>query len=181
MRGTPTLYQGDELATEDGVIPDDKLHDPPAKRLGPKFGRDPCRTPMQWDATPNAGFSSVEPWLPVSADYRERNVAAAANDPTSIFNLYRRLIAVRRATDALFGGSYCSVPVSDDVCFAYLREADGARFLIALNFSAEPRNLDLSSAAGSGVVVVSTWLDREGAIDLASVTLRGDEGILVRL
>ena len=181
LRGTPTLYQGDELGTEDGILPAHQLRDPQALILGPTFGRDPCRTPMQWDDTPFAGFSRSEPWLPVSADYKQRNVASQATEPTSMFNLYRRLLWLRRAMPALTAGSFRSVSVTDDECFVYLREAAGVTLIVALSFWARPRTLDLSSIAARGTVMVSTFLDREEPVDLAHLTLRGDEGLLVRV
>ena len=70
LRGTPTLYYGDELGMENGVIPPDKVQDPQGKNLGAERTRDVSRTPMQWDASPNAGFSTVEPWLPISSDFQ---------------------------------------------------------------------------------------------------------------
>src|SRR5262249_10845108 len=101
LRGTPTIYYGDELGMGDGVIPPEKEQDPWGKRVpGMGFGRDPERTPMQWDTTPNAGFCppGVEPWLPVNADYAQRNVDMQRNDPRSMFTLTHRLLHLRRAT-----------------------------------------------------------------------------------
>jgi alpha-glucosidase len=176
--GTPTLYQGDELGMRDADIPLEKMQD--------LLGRDPTRTPMQWDASENAGFSSegVEPWLPLADDYAKVNVEAQENDPSSMLALFRRLIALRRETPALAAGSYRSLDASDEEVFAYLREHEGEQILVALNFGPEPRTLDLSAASSAiaGEVLCSTGMDRVGEeVDLSRLELRGDEGCLVRL
>lgn len=77
LRGTPTLYYGDELGMRDVPIAHERAHDPFEKRVPEMgFGRDPERTPMQWEASANAGFSSAEPWLPIACDYTRCNVAS---------------------------------------------------------------------------------------------------------
>ena len=106
LRGTPTLYQGDEIGIGKVDIPPDRVRDPQDLRQpGMGLGRDRSRTPMAWDATPNAGFSTAEPWLPLHPDWRTRNVAAQEADPASMLWLYRRLLAARRASPALSLGS----------------------------------------------------------------------------
>jgi len=179
LRGTPTLYYGDELGMENGVIPPEKLQDPRGINLGLEHSRDPCRTPMQWDASPNAGFSDVEPWLPVSADYATRNVAVQSDDPTSMLNLYRRLLRYRRRSPALYGGSYRSLDAEDD-CFAYLREANGERRLIALNFADSHRRISVPGEE-VGQIVLSTHLDRMERVSLSELELRPHEGVIIEL
>jgi alpha-glucosidase len=142
LRGTPTLYYGDEIGLENGLILPHQVQDPQGINLGVERTRDVCRTPMQWDSSPNAGFSAHQPWLPVSPDYATRNVAAQAKDPFSILNLYRKLLQVRRQSAALFGGSYHSLDAGPD-CFAYLRQAGDERFLVVLNFSPHHQSLKL--------------------------------------
>ncbi len=89
LRGTPTLYQGDEPGMRDVAIPPPLMQDPWEKNLpGRSLGRDPERTPMQWDATPNAGFTTGGPWLPVAEDYATVNVATQRDDPRSMLSLY---------------------------------------------------------------------------------------------
>jgi alpha-glucosidase len=163
-------------------IPPDKIQDPQGINLGPERSRDVCRTPMQWDAGPNAGFSpaGVETWLPLADDYAAHNVAALADDPTSIFTLYTRLLHLRRATPALYGGSYHPLDVGYDDVYAYLREDGGQRYLVALNFTAEPRTLAVPGET-SGRVVLSTHLDREESVSLDALALRGNEGVLIQL
>src|SRR6185503_17285360 len=97
LRGTPTMYNGDEIGMHDVDIPPELVQDPQELGVpGIGLGRDPERTPMQWDASPNAGFTSGTPWLPLAANYRTANVAAEHDDPASMLTLYRRLIALRR-------------------------------------------------------------------------------------
>ena len=195
LRGTPTLYYGDELGMENGVIPPEKIQDPQGVNLGAERTRDVCRTPMQWNASPYAGFSDVEPgsgepfdgaqdrpvepWLPVSADYATRNVAVQSADPTSILNLYRRLLWYRRQSPALYGGSYQPLDVDDD-CFVYLRQAGDERRLIVLNFVGEPRQVSIPGEE-SGRVAISTHLDRDKSVSLSGLKLRPFEGVVLEL
>jgi alpha-glucosidase len=180
LRGTPTIYYGDELGMENGVIPPEKVQDPQGVNLGADRTRDVCRTPMQWDGGPAAGFSDVEPWLPVSADYATRNVAAQLADPASILNLYRRLLWHRRESPALHGGSYQPLDVGDDACFVYLRVAGGERRLVALNFTADPRRISIAGE-GTGQIAVSTHMDRDEKVLLSELKLRPHEGVVVEL
>lgn len=180
LRGTPTLYYGDELGLENGVIPPEKMQDPQGLRLGPKRNRDVARTPMQWDASPHAGFSSADPWLPVSADYATRNVATQSADLTSILNLYRRLMWYRQATPALQGGTYRAVDVGHEGCFVYWREHSSGRRLIALNFTDNVVDLSLSGDE-KGTVAISTHLDRVENIALSKLWLRPNEGLIVEV
>ncbi len=179
LRGTPTLYCGDELGMENGVIPPDKIQDPQGKNLGPERTRDVARTPVQWDASPHAGFSSVEPWLPVSADYQTRNVAAQSGDPQSILNLYRQLLWLRRSSPALHGGSYRALDVACE-CYAYVRESGADRKLVVLNFSSEVCTVSIP-AATSGKILLSTHMDRQGTEALDSLKMRPFEGMVLAL
>lgn len=178
LRGTPTIYYGDEIGMMDVPIPPGRVRDPFELNVpGMGLGRDPERTPMQWSAAPNAGFTTGAPWLPLAADYRETNVETQRCDPGSMLALHRRLLALRRAEPALSIGSYTPVDAEGDV-LAYLREHEGSRFLIALNLGAEPASLAFD---GAGEVVLSTHVDRKDDAIRARVDLRGDEGVVVRL
>ncbi len=179
LRGTPTLYYGDELGLENGVIPPEKIQDPQGINLGAERTRDVCRTPMQWDEGPNAGFSNIEPWLPVSADYATRNVAVQPTDATSMLNLYRRLLWYRRRSPALYGGDYQPLDVDDD-CFVYLRAAGDERRLIALNFTAGQHRISVPDEE-AGQIVISTHMDREEKVSLSALELRPHEGVIVEL
>ncbi len=189
LRGTPTCYYGDEIGMQDVPIPFDECMDPAALQQPALFeiwGRDPERTPMQWDGSPNAGFTpaGIKPWLPLAANYQERNVALQELDPRSMLRLFRALAAARRAEPALNRGSFALVETGCDDVLAYRREdAEGDGFLVVLNFGTTARTLDLTSAVGQRrpVVVLSTAMDRDGTIDPAQVALRPDEGLLLRL
>jgi alpha-glucosidase len=180
LRGTPTLYYGDELGMHDVSIPPELVQDP-AERNEPGLGRgrDPERTPMQWDRSPNAGFTAGMPWLPVAADYPQINVEVERDDPTSMLTLHRRLIALRRAEPALSVGTYTAVPAHGDL-IAYLRSAAERRLLVVLNLGSHPQTFDLTEVGG-GRVLLSTHLDRAGDALYDTLMLRGDEGVVVEL
>jgi alpha-glucosidase len=181
LRGTPTLYYGDEIGMHDVPIPPELVQDPFEKNVpGLGLGRDPERTPMQWDAGPGAGFTTGHPWLPVAGDYRSVNVAVQRDDPRSLLSLYRRLIALRRAEPALAVGSYTPVPAGEDLV-AYLRQQGPRRFLVVLNFDSRPQTFDLGRVAASGRVALSTQPNRAGEQVCGSLALRSDEGVVVEL
>ena len=174
LRGTPTLYQGDELGIGKVDIPSDKVRDPKELREpGIGLGRDPSRTPMAWDTSANAGFSSAEPWLPLHGDWRTRNVAAQADDPGSMRALYKDLLRLRRAEPALSIGSL-ELDRGTDHVLAYKRRHGASRIQILLNLSNGERRWP--DALEPGTVLLST---------LGSSTdtgwLRPDEGVIIRL
>jgi alpha-glucosidase len=182
LRGTPTLYYGDEIGMTDVPVPPERMQDPWGFRV-PGLGRDPCRTPMQWNPGPNAGFSppnTPELWLPLADDYREVNVERQLADPNSILNLYRRLLDYRRTSPALQSGSYQAIDGVPESCFVFLRQVEGKRILVALNFSNQNQRLALPSL-GEGRLVTSTQLDRQEPVALAELVLRADEGVMVEL
>jgi alpha-glucosidase len=174
LRGTPTLYYGDEIGMGDVPVPADRVQDPWERRVpGQGLGRDPVRTPMQWDDGPNAGFCApgVEPWLPLADDADANNVAAQGDDPRSILALYRALLALRRAEPALALGSYRTISADDGV----LVYARGDELRVALNLSAEP-----AETAGRGVVLLGTDPARAGEALRGSLRLAGGEAVIVR-
>jgi oligo-1,6-glucosidase/alpha-glucosidase len=174
LRGTPTLYQGDELGIGAVEIPPERVRDPrEIRQPGIGLGRDPCRTPMPWDASPGAGFSSAEPWLPLNPDWRTRNVAAQEADPGSMLALTRALLRLRRAEPALSVGNYLPV-ASNGNLLAFMRHTAGSRVLVALNLGAEP--VPLPGEALGGKRLLSTLSGEAGG-----ATLRGNEGVILRL
>ncbi len=177
LRGTPTLYNGDEIGMEEGIIPPHMIRDPQGIILGAERSRDGCRTPVQWDASTGAGFTSGEPWLPLSDDYQTRNIAVQSQDPTSIYNFYRRMIWYRNQSPALSIGDYRSLE-SPDGTFVYLREHGDEQLLIALNFSDDPQTVEVSRA---GNVVISTLMDRDEMLDGRTLELRPNEGVVIEL
>ncbi len=181
LRGTPTLYYGDEIGMVDVPIPPEKVQDPFEKNVpGMGLGRDPERTPMQWDGKPGAGFTTAgDPWLPIATDHGEVNVAAQRVDPSSILTLYRRLIHLRRSEPALAVGGFRHVATEQHL-FAYQRQDGNRQFLIALNFSDGPRTFRYDSAQGS--IALSTQLDRDGEkVIEGRIDLRGHEGVIMEL
>ena len=143
LRGTPTLYYGDELALTDVAIPPDKVQDPRELREpGLGLGRDPVRTPMPWNASDRAGFSTAEPWLPLNPDWPTRNVAAQAADPGSMLALHRDLLALRRKHAALAIGDFRLIEAEGDV-LAFERWHGDERIVIALNLGDIPQRFAL--------------------------------------
>ena len=170
LRGTPTIDYGDEIGMTDVVIPPTRVQDPRELREpGLGLGRDPVRTPMPWNASAQAGFSTAEPWLPLGDDWRVRNVAAQAADPGSMLALYRDLLALRRKHAALAEGDFRLIATSGDV-LAYERSLGPERIVVALNLGSGDQPFTLPA----GEVLVSTR--REPVIP---GVLRGDEGIVL--
>ena len=185
LRGTPTMYYGDEIGMDDVDVPPDKAIDPWGLQMpGLGLGRDPERTPMQWSDAPNAGFTmqNVEPWLPLADDFAQVNVEAQRDDPRSLLNLYKRLLALRHESTALRSGDYAPVDVEAADCFVYWRsQVDGGgdeELLVALNFSDEPRQVALPGG-GKGRILLSTKSERGGEVDLSALSLAGNEGVVL--
>src|SRR5690606_32988881 len=121
LRGTPTMYYGDEIGMNDVSIPPELVQDPQEKNVpGIGVGRDPERTPMQWDDSENAGFTTGIPWLPLMKNYKEVNVDNEWNEPKSILSLYRKLIAFRNGEPALKVGDYTPVYTEGNL-LSYIR------------------------------------------------------------
>jgi alpha-glucosidase len=180
LRGTPTIYYGEEIGMLALLIAPDKLHDPIGDSIpGLSHGRDSVRTPMHWDASAHAGFTKGTPWLPIG-DNAADNVAGQRQDRRSIFNLYRRLTGLRRSSTALRAGHYGNI-VAHDHTLAFTRETDTERMLIALNFAAASATLRLSPEQATGVIVLSSFADRENDPINGAVTLRANEGVVIRL
>jgi alpha-glucosidase len=181
LRGTPTLYYGDEIGMHDVAIPVHRIQDPFEKNVpGLGVGRDPVRTPMQWNAGRGAGFTRGEPWLPIANDYSMNNVAVLRCQSASILSLYRRLIELRRSEPALSVGDYAALPSGEDL-MAYMRKAGERRLLIVLNFDADSRRFNLSELQAGASLLLSTYLDRAGEKLDEELHLRGDEGVIIEL
>ena len=179
LRGVPTCYYGDEIGMRDAKIPPEAAQDPQGVASS-EHNRDPARTPMQWDGSLNAGFTpeNVEPWLPVY-DPGGINVQAQRDDPRSMLALFRRLIQLRRELPAFCVGSYLALDAGDEESLIYLREHDGQRVLVALNFGGESATIDLSQVGGGSKILCSTYLDRSEDLDLRALALRPYEGVIV--
>jgi alpha-glucosidase len=178
LRGTPFVYQGEELGLLDAEIPPERVVD--------VDGRDPERAPMPWrppsEAGEGAGFTTAKPWLPLVADAESLCVERQAADPRSTLTLVRRLAAVRARTPALQSGAQRTVEAGSDV-FAWLREGDGERLLAVMNFATDPvpfRPLD--ELPRRATLVLSTDPDRaDGEVDPNGFVLGPSEAVLLRL
>ena len=181
LRGTPTLYYGDEIGMHDVAISPEKVQDPFEKNVpGRGLGRDPQRTPMQWSAARNAGFTEGEPWLPIAEDYAQVNVEAERDHPDSMLTLYTQLIKVRRGESALEVGQFEPMDADGDL-LTYVRRDRESAFLIALNLGLQQQVINFSNKASEGRIVLSTYLDRAGERVGGDLHLRAEEGLLVRL
>jgi len=179
LRGTPTLYYGDEIGMHQVAIAAEQVRDPFEKNVpGIGVGRDGCRTPMQWDASPCAGFSTATPWLPLADDFRHENVANLDADAASILSLYKALIGLRKKLPQLVSGDYVPIAAEGDLLL-YRRRSGGATVVIALNLGAEPVSIAADAAGLSGEILLSTFLDRQGEKIRGALDLRGDEGVII--
>lgn len=175
------MYYGDEIGMRNTEIPPDRLQDHFERNVpGRGLGRDSSRTPMQWNAGDFAGFSSREPWLPVSSDFQVVNVEAEENENSSVLLFYRELLRLRHSHAALAQGRYQPVAMTGDL-FAYVRSSPQNRLLIALNFGEKPSQLDLAAEGMQGRVVLSTHLDRAERSSGYDIALRANEGVIVEL
>ena len=159
---------GTKSACNKLLLPQKRCGIPSKKNVpGIGIGRDGCRTPMQWNSSEFAGFSAVEPWLPLANNFREENVATSRDDKYSLFRLYRRLINLRRSHIAL--------------TVLFFREWRDDRLLIALNMGCQPSAISFAGQRLSGFVLLSTFADREGEAVADTVDLRGNEGLVVTI
>ena len=181
LRGTPTMYYGDEIGMQDVPIPVAQVQDPFEKNVpGLGLGRDPERTPMQWSGGEHAGFTTGKPWLPIAGDHQTINVALERDSPTSILTLYRRLIELRRSEPALSVGDFAPLPLRGDL-MAYIRKTDQRRLLVVLNLGAKPQNFSIADLQCRGSLLLSTHLDRSREALQDKLELGGDEGAIIEL
>jgi alpha-glucosidase len=145
LRGTPFLYMGEELGLEDALVPEDRVVDP--------GGRDGCRAPIPWTAEPPHGWGA-DPWLPFAAHAGARSVAVEQDHPGSFLNLYRRLLAARRASPALRAGSFEWLPTPAGV-LAWRREAEGERRVVVVSFEGNGEPFAGEAFAGYRVSIAS--------------------------
>jgi alpha-glucosidase len=177
LPGTLTLYYGEELGMTNVPIPPDQVQDPAEKNEpGLGQGRDPERTPMLWDASPSAGFTSGSPWLPLGDNHADLNVEALDRDPASTLHLYRQLIQLRKTSATLVTGKLQSVK-ADQHLLSFERIGEKETFLVLLNLSYDTVRFPLEI----GTVVLSTCLDRDAQIVSGHLDLRPAEGTVVRL
>jgi alpha-glucosidase len=181
LRGTPTLYYGEEIGMEDVPIPPEDVQDPYEKQQpGLGLGRDPERTPMPWDGSAQGGFSSGRSWLPLAPNHRWVNVATLSRDPESILTLYRRLIQLRRAHPALSVGTLEGVEALGDV-LAYRRRQGQDHLLILLNLGHEACRLPRPDVAATARPLLSTTLEDRDPWAGPEILLGADEGLVLDL
>lgn len=176
-RGTPYIYQGEELgmtnaaftsiddfrdieslnhyahAVEGGADPEQVLEGLRA------MSRDNARTPMQWDASDHAGFSTGEPWIPVNPDHREVNAEAARADADSVYHYYRRLIALRHTEPVVAHGDFTPLLPDDDRVYAFIRQHEDSELLVLGNFTGEPAHVDLPAGWESAELLIGNVPD----------------------
>jgi alpha-glucosidase len=179
LRGTPTLYYGDEIGMHQLAIAPEDVRDPFEKNVpGIGVGRDGCRTPMQWDSSAFAGFSEVRPWLPLPEDHVHENVANLEADERSILTLYKRLIALRKACPPLVSGDYHPIAAQGDL-LVYRRAIEEKAVIVVLNLGPDPIAVTTSAIRFRSEILLSTFLDREGERLEGVLDLRGNEGVIV--
>jgi glucan 1,6-alpha-glucosidase len=174
MQGTPYIFQGEELGMTNIKLPledyvDVEIHnlfrDRTAAGHSPeavmesiwKRGRDNARTPMQWTAGDNAGFSDAKPWLTVNPNHTEINAEAALADPDSIFYYYQKLIRIRKELDVIRCGSFTLLCPEDENVFAYTRDTDKAHLLVVCNFSAQAQPFQIPEAFREAQVLLANY------------------------
>jgi len=178
LKGTPFMYYGEEIGLPNSKITRKDVMDTIGKMYWPIVkGRDGERNPMQWNAGPQAGFSSVKPWLPLNADYSEINVEAQEKDPLSVLNFYRRLIALRREKPVLQRGGYEQVP-SDKGIMAYRRTYRNEEILVILNFAGE-RKVQAIDSSKRWKVLLGTQRSSESAIDKDGLAVYPYEALIL--
>ena len=178
LRGTPTLYQGEELGLENAIISADEIQDPFAK-AGKGQGRDGERTPMPWDDSAHAGFSTHTPWLRLGGDAALKHVAAQDKDPLSMLAMTRALFKLRKQEPALSRGEWSAL-YADDHSLSYERILGQDRFAILLNLTGQ--TILVEPPPYSAKLVLSSYLDHtEKAFDFSDhVTLRPNEGCIFK-
>src|SRR5437660_4135242 len=149
LRGTPIMYYGEEIGMENNDPKrKEDVKDPIGKIGWPQEkGRDGERTPMQWTSDANAGFTQGTPWLPVPPSYKTHNVANEQQDPNSILQFYRHLLALRHQNRALLDGDYVPLNENDPDVLSYLRRYKDQSVLVVLNMSSQARTIDLDLAS----------------------------------
>lgn len=188
LRGTPIIYYGDEIGMLDGDNLGDVSLDPwPIVAGLPHLSRDVARTPMQWDSSEVAGFSTTlhdkileSPWLPIHSRYKQINVSSQQADPRSLLSLYAALLKLRKSSVALVGGSYQAVADQPEGTYVYVREAGDERLAITLNLGPEACQISFPGEE-TGRIMLSSYMDRQGEEPMNKLSLREYEGVVVRL
>src|SRR5215470_12585333 len=181
LRGTPTLYYADELGHPSVPIPAGRERDPFGINMpGGTQGRDPVRTPMPWDGSGHAGFSTVEPWLPLPADAATLSVARQKDDARSMLSLTRALIALRRREPALALGEWAPFAVEGEAV-AYTRSWEDETFLVVLDLQSRAKTVRAATGGITGQIALSTHPGRIGKRVAGALDLQADEAVVIAL
>ncbi len=172
-RGASLFYYGDAIGmkTTDPTRKED-VQDPVGKAMWPYYkGRDGERTPMQWNDTANAGFTTSDhPWLPVPPTYKTVNVTAEEKEPDSMLSWYKSIIELKRANDAFAHGDNVMLDTANDKVLSWMRQApDGSQVVVTCNFTADPQTVNLSGGGNLKGTHARTLLKSPGGTDPASL------------
>ncbi len=191
LRGTPFVYYGEEVGLRDGKLRRSDRRDPYTIRYWPlKTGRDSARTPMPWDDSLHAGFTTGRPWLPLSHDWRETNFAHEQRDPDLMLSLYKRLIRLKKESQALTSGAYQPIDAGSKDCLLYHRSFQAETYtegmLIAVNFRSQMQTVSIPTTVVMhgrvGTIILSTNPQRRtDRWNANQFQLGPDEGMVVRL
>ena len=177
LRGTPTMYYGDELGMPDASIPPNQVKDPAELRQpGQGFGRDPERSPMLWDQGWCAGFTTGASWLPLVDNWQQLAAARQSADPTSTLTLYRTLLALRRNTPALLSGATTNVHAQHGV-LSFVRQDMKTSLQILLNLTGDPQTITCSP----GIPLLSTDPKRTLISVEQQIQLEPNEGLILQI
>jgi oligo-1,6-glucosidase len=197
MRGTPYCYYGDELGMTNSSFESIEDYEDIAAINGYKkvlnnggdveeymknlqFGsRDNGRTPMQWDSTKNAAFTTGTPWLPVNTNFKKINVHVEENDPNSVLNYFKKMVKLRKDRPVLIYGNYTLLQPEHPQVYAYTRELDSERVLVLLNFSDADARFDLKVAHAIGDILINNY-DRV-AHDKNTIRLKPYQSLIFEL
>ncbi len=181
LRGMPFIYYGDELGMTDVAISAQSEKDPFGKNVpGLDVGRDPERTPMQWDNSYGAGFTKGQLWLPVAPDFATKNVAVESADTNSMLSFYKKMIHFRTKSQVLLHGVYTPVDSGNESIFAFIRELDGQKILVMLNFTNSKQRAKPSHL---GSIAISTHTNRVVGeeVQTKEFVMQPYEGVVIRV
>ncbi|NLK95425.1 MAG: alpha-glucosidase [Clostridiales bacterium] len=197
MKGTPYIYQGEEIGMTNIRLENineyndieslnmykDRIskgysHEEIMNSIYIK-GRDNARTPMQWNDTENAGFTTGNPWLAVNKNYKEINAKKAIEDKDSVFYHYKKLIDIRKHNDTIIYGDYKILCPEDKNIFAYIRELNGDKILVVCNFYENEVNFKYDEKYNSAEILVSNYKDSSNLVE--NLNLRPYEAIMYRI
>lgn len=181
LPGFPFIYYGEEIGMLNGILPKEKIMDPyEIMSPGLGLGRDPERTPLQWDTSQNAGFTDKTPWLPINEDYKTTNIETELNKPHSSLSLYKKLIKLRKENIILAEGKYIPLSQPTENVFSFMREKDDKKILVLLNFDEKDKKISLNLKFAK--ILCSATMEKNNAvIDLTNCTLKGNEGYIIEL